>query len=197
MSKYFTKDILDELNLARKNIYSFRTSMYEMYKIDILDTDALSALSIYEIVSQYDSNYNINFSRNGEDAKSGSVLIEQKAARVDGPITSTGKPRKNAGRDATFLFHAMGDIKHQRYIFVARNKNDLTICRLYDILQETNNSKIFTKLLEERNKWLSKGIQDNNKMKHDVISINESFLLEQLALPIQLTINNCQVYKDW
>jgi hypothetical protein len=162
-----------------------------------LDTDALSALSIYEIVSQYDSQYNINFSRNGEDAKSGDVHIEMKAARVSNPYTKRGKLRKHAGRDAVFLFHAMGDIEHKRYVFVARDKDDLSVKRIYDIADDENCKKIYHKLLEERNAWLERGRLDQSKMKHDVISVPETFLLELFTNKNPLTINTTKIYKDW
>lgn len=197
MPNYFSPEVLEELNLARQQIYNIREDIYKKYKTDILDTDALSSLSIYEIVCQYDKDYNINFSRNGEDAKSKDILIEQKAARVDGMYTSTGKLRKNAGRDAAFLFHAMGDIEHQRYLFVARNKVDLQVVRIYDIADMDNRQKILNKLLVERNNWLLRGKENAIKMKHDVIAIPESFLIDSLNLPYSLEINNCKIHKDW
>jgi hypothetical protein len=197
MSKYLAPIILDEMNIARKEIFAIRANIYKKYKIDVLDTDALSALSIYEVVSQYDTNYNINFSRNGEDAKSGDVHIEMKASRVSHPYTKRGKLRKNADRDAVFLFHAMGDIEHKRYLFVARDKDDLSIKRVYDIAGTENCKKIYLKLLEERNAWLERGKLDQSKMKHDVISIHETFLLELFPKKNPLTIDTTKIYKDW
>ena len=76
--KYFSKSQIEKMDLYRKQIYEIRTKMFEEFEVDPLDTDALSSIAIYKIVNQYDNDFNINFARNGEDAKSGDVLIEQK-----------------------------------------------------------------------------------------------------------------------
>lgn len=196
MSKYFNTSDLKLMNDARLKIYQVREEIWHKLKVDVLDTDALSSLTIYEIVSHYDKDYNINFSRNGEDASSKGVLIEQKATRVDGAFTKTGKPRKNAGSDASFLFHAMGDIEHPRYIFVARNKDDLAVVRLYDISKKSNCKIIADYLMSERDKWLAKGKKDKTQMKRDIISISEKYIKENLKLPNILNISGCVVYKD-
>lgn len=196
MAKYLDSAALTEMNAARLQIFAVRAEIYRKYKVDVLDTDALSALSIHEIVSQYDSDYNINFSRNGEDAMSNGVQIEQKAARVEGPLTKTGKPRKNADADAVFQFHAMGDIEHGRYIFVARNKDNLAVVRVYDIRTASNCQTIKDYLLQERANWLSKGQKNAAQMKRDIIAISEKFIKQKLNLPPAIAISGCAVYKD-
>jgi hypothetical protein len=196
MAKYFDSASLKEMNDARQEIYKQRELIYQKYKIDLLDTDALSALSIYEIVNQYDPDFNINFARNGEDAKSNGVLIEQKATRVEGPLTKTGKPRKNAGVDAAFQFHAMGDIDHARYIFVARNKTDLSVVRIYDIGNPSNVQKVVGHLMAERNAWLAKTQGNQASMKRDIIVLPEQFILKNITFEKPMTVNGCQVFKD-
>lgn len=196
MAKYFDSASLKEMNDARQEIYKQRELIYQKYKIDLLDTDALSALSIYEIVNQYDPDFNINFARNGEDAKSNGVLIEQKATRVEGPLTKTGKPRKNAGVDAAFQFHAMGDIDHARYIFVARNKTDLSVVRIYDIGNPSNVQKVVGHLMAERNAWLAKTQGNQASMKRDIIVLPEQFILKNIKFGKPMTVNGCQVFKD-
>lgn len=196
MGKYFESAALQEMNEVRKRIFAEREAIYKKYKVDVLDTDALSALSIYEIVSQYDSDYNINFARNGEDAKSNGVLIEQKATRVEGPLTKTGKPRKNAGEDAAFQFHAMGDLDYPRYIFVARNKDDLSVIRIYDISNDKNRKIVLDHLMGERQAWLDRSQGDQAKMKRDIITLPEKVILEKLKLPTKLKINGCVILKD-
>lgn len=196
MAKYLDSTALTEMNEARLQIFAIRAEIYRNYQIDVLDTDALSALSIHEIVSQYDSDYNINFSRNGEDAISNGVLIEQKAARVNGALTKTGKPRKNADTDAGFQFHAMGDIEHERYIFVARKKDDLSVIRMYDISTKSNCQIIKNYLLQERANWLAKGQANAAQMKRDIISISERFIKQKLNLSAPTIISGCAVYKD-
>lgn len=196
MAKYFDSASLKQMNDARLEIYKQREIIYRQFQIDLLDTDALSALSIYEIVSQYDPDFNINFARNGEDAKSNGILIEQKATRVEGPLTKTGKPRKNAGTDAAFQFHAMGDIEHARYIFVARDKNDLSVVRIYDISDPANAQQVISHLMSERNAWLAKTQGNQAKMKRDIIVLPESFILANITFKSTKTINGCQVMKD-
>ena len=196
MAKYFDSASLKEMNDARQEIYKQRELIYQKYKIDLLDTDALSALSIYEIVNQYDPDFNINFARNGEDAKSNGILIEQKATRVEGPLTKTGKPRKNAGTDAAFQFHAMGDIDHARYIFVARNKSDLSVVRIYDISESSNVQKVVGHLMVERNAWLAKTQGNQASMKRDIIVLPEQFILKNITFGKPMTVNGCQVFKD-
>ena len=197
MPKYFNTDTLHEMNAARKVIYEQRELIYKKFNIDILDTDALSSLSIYEIISKYDSNYNINFSRNGEDAKSKDILIEQKASRVESSkITKSGKLRKNAGVDAQFLFHAMGDIDHDRYIFVARCKRELSVLRIYDISKKNNIKFILDHLLQQRSNWLENAKKDKSKMKRDVISIGEKTIIENIKFESKNIISGALVHVD-
>lgn len=196
MAKYFTSSELDVMNRAREQIFAIRTRIYRQFKIDILDTDALSALSIIKIVNQYDPNYNVNFARNGEDACSLGVLIENKAAKVAGPLTPTGKPRKGAGTDAAFQFHAMGDLDHARYIFVARNKEDLSVMRIYDIVTKENRQIVLDHLMSERDAWLQRTANNQAMMKRDNILLPEKILLDKLVFTSKMVIDNCQVFKD-
>ena len=196
MAKYFDKDALTEMNNARQKIFAERERIYKKYKIDILDTDALSSLSIHEVVSEYDPDFNVNFARNGEDAKSKDTLVEHKSTRVEGPLTRTGKPRKNAGLDAAFLFHAMGDLDHPRYLFVAKNKDDLKVTRVYDISSKSNKKLVLNYLLKEREAWLERGKKDPKQMKRDIIALPEKFIVSKLKFPTQLDINGCTVFKD-
>lgn len=197
MAKYFPPAVLKEMNAARVEMFKQRNIIYQKYKVDLLDTtDSLSALSIHEIVSQLDPHYNINFARGGEDAISNQILIEQKAARVEGALTPTGKPRKNAGTDAAWQFHAMGDIKADRFILAARNKDDLEVKRIYDISNAANTQKIADHLLLKRNTWLNKGVEDKSKMKRDAIAIDEKTILAIIKFKSSKTVNGCQVMKD-
>jgi len=196
MAKYFDNKTLEILAEAGKQIVEIRNRVAKQTSVDILDTDAISSLSIYEIVSQYDKDYNINFARNGEDAKSQDVLIEQKATRVSGPLTRTGRPKKGAGTDAAFQFHAMGDLEYPRYIFVARDKDDLSVKRIYDISESINRQKVLNHLLSERNLWLERGKLDPKAMKRDVILLPEIFILNNLTFKNKMVISNCIVYKD-
>lgn len=197
MAKYLEKDCLLDMQQVQKQIFDLRNQIYSRYKIDLLDTDALSSLSIYRIVNQYDPDYNINFARNGEDAKSKDVLIETKASRVEGPLTKTGKPRKNAGTDAVFQFHAMGDLEHQRYLVAARNKQTLEIMRMYDIGVKKNTKIVFDYLLSLKEEWLNRTAGNEKLQKRDVISLPEKYLPEKITFLSPIEIDGCKVYKDW
>lgn len=197
MSKYLEKEYLLDMQQVQKQIFDLRNQIYSRYKIDLLDTDALSSLSIYRIVNHYDPDYNINFARNGEDGKSNNILIETKASRVEGPLTKKGKTRKNAGTDAVFQFHAMGDLEHQRYLFVARNKQTLEIMRIYDIGTKKNTKIVFDYLLSLREEWLNRSAGNEKLMKRDVISLPEKYLLEKITFLSPIEIDGCKVYKDW
>jgi hypothetical protein len=194
--KYLTKDKLEIIILASKKIVAIRNETLKQVGIDILDTDAISSSFLYEIVSQYDIDYNVNFARNGEDAKSNGIIIEQKATRVDGALTPTGKKRKNYGIDAAFQFHAMGDLEYPRYIFAARNKATLEIDRIYDISNPSNCANILQYLLNERNLWLARTASDQKKMKRDIILLPEKYLLENIQFSPKTVIVDCTVFRD-
>ena len=196
MAKYFDKTTLTKLIKSSKDIVLIRNQVLRETGIDILDTDAISSTFIYEIVSQYDPDYNVNFARNGEDAKSKDILIEQKATRVKGYFTATGRDRKGAGEDAAFQFHAMGDLDSPRYIFAARDKDTLELMRIYDISTDINRSYVLNYLTKEREAWLEKAQQDQKLMKRDIVILPEKFILENLCLPNKFNINNCMVFKD-
>lgn len=196
-SKYFSFDDIHEMNIVRKEIYALREKMFKKYHVDPLDTDALSSIAIFMIVTQYDPYYNVNFARNGEDAKSGSVLIEQKACRVNqNRWTKTGQIRKGYNQDASFQFHAMGTIESSRYIFAARSETDLRILRLYDIKSEENCKIVYEHLLSERKKWEDKNKKLGKTQKHDVIVISEKMILKNCNFVSKQSIDNCIVFRD-
>jgi len=170
MAKYLAPSVLAQLDEYRRQIFDLRQEAYKLTGIDVLDNDTLIALSIYEIVRQYDPNYNINFARNGEDAKSLDVDIEMKASRIE------RKKRSGLYGLAGFQFHAMGNIEYDRYILVTRDKATLSLIRIYDIAGAENCLQIQTHLLAEREAWLARGRKDQAKMKHDVIQLPEALL---------------------
>lgn len=187
MAKYLEKPVLKELDEYRKKIFSLREEAYKKFKIDLLDNDTLSALSIYQVVEQYDSNYNINFSRNGEDGKSGDVLIEQKATKIK------KKKRSEIYGSASFQFHAMGNLEYNRYIFVTRNDVTLNLIRIYDISKEENTRLVQNHLFGERRKWEDKNKELGYTQKRDVILMPEDNLILGLKESTKQIINNVEV----
>lgn len=183
MSRYLKTADIEDLIQHRDKIFAEHDAAYHKHNIDILANDTLSALSMWEIVSQYDPNYDINFHRNGEDAKSLDVIIEQKCATV-----KPSKKKDTVGKSA-WQFHAQGGLEYPRYIFGVRRKDNLQLVRLWDISSNGATQVVKTCLLEGRQQWIDKG-----KPNHDAIVVPEKLLIS--LTPIEtMTINNCLVTK--
>ena len=174
MANYLKPETLAQLDEYRRKIFALREEAYKLTGIDVLDNDTLSALSIYEIVRQYDQEYNINFARNGEDAMSVIneliVLIEQKASRIS-RYKKTGLYKQ-----AAFQFHAMGNLDYDRYIFAARDEATLALVRIYDISQPENCLQVQAHLMSEREAWEAKNVRLGKTQKRDVIVLPEALL---------------------
>ena len=145
VGKYLSKTVIQDLVQTRDRIFAEHNVVWQTHQIDILANDTLSSLSIWEIVSQYDPDYNTNFHRNGEDAMSGTVAIEQKCATV--------KPaKKGTVGKAGFQFHAQGKLQYDRYIFAVRRKDNLKIVRLWDVYSPAGIKLVQTCLLDRKQK---------------------------------------------
>lgn len=184
MAKYLDESAIKELIETRDRIFGERQSPYLKHGVDVLDNDVLSSLSIYEIVSKYETDYNVNFARNGEDAMSHGIIIEQKCCNI-----------KKAKDKAGFQFHAMGTLEYPRYILAVRQKENLQILRLYDISTHENVLMVQEHLLNERRIWLDRGRLDESKMKRDVILLPEKTLLEKLVITKTVIVNDCEVNR--
>lgn len=183
MANYLDNATIEALIEIRNKIFELRNAAYTQYEIDVLDNDTLSSLSIWEIVSTYDPDYNVNFSRNGEDALSNGIKIEQKCSSVK-------QNKKGEFPNAEFQFHALGDIEYPRYILAIRDKSTLELLKIYDIQKNENTKTIINHLLEKREKWVEAGAK-----KYDVITQPEKVLLENIKFS-EKTIKNCKVYVD-
>ena len=183
MSKYIEADKIRDLINHRDLIFKQASKAYEKYGIDILANDTLSALSIWEIVSAYDKDYNTNFHRNGEDAKSGEVIIEQKCA------TKEHTKRTGLVGPSGWQFHAQGGLEYPRYIFAVRRKDNLQIVRIWDVQSKEALTTVACHLLLQKQKWIDKG-----KPNHDAIVLPEK-LLPDLPKIETMTINNCRVHR--
>jgi hypothetical protein len=179
-TKYFGKGVLLEMNEARIEIYAYRKLIWDKFKIDLLVNDTMSGLQLHEIVSNYDPDFNINLARNGEDGCSNGVSIEQKTNDID--------KDKN---DASFAFHALGDILHDRYILVVRKKDDLKIIRLFDISEPKNVQIVQKELQRLSDDWRAKGPR-----KYDIIRLTEVFLRQNLKFNDTVMIGDCAIIKD-
>lgn len=183
MSKYLQKKKIIELNEARKQICELRKKYFDELYIDILENDTVSNLSIYNIISVYDNDFNINFARNGEDASSSEIDIELKTRKVK-------KLKVKSGYEATkWGFHAEGLLKHKRYIFVSRCKNTLIPCKIYDVSNPENINEIHEELLKSRTAWRQK---PKTKNGFDMIHVKE-ILLKSMKPIDKKNIDECEV----
>jgi hypothetical protein len=182
MSIYLDENTVQNLITYREQVFAIAKDVMDKHGIDILANDTLNALSIHEIVKTYDANYNTNFHRNDEDAKSGSVLIENKCA--------TKEPNRHGvvGKSG-WQFHAQGKLNYDRYIFAVRRKDNLKIVRLYDITSPPVISAVQNCLADLKQKWINKG-----KPNHDAIAVPEKLLLDFKPTRTS-TINNCAVIE--
>ena len=182
MAIYLDDTTIQDLITYRDRIFALAEAVYQKHSIDILANDTLNALSIHEIVRHYDQQYNTNFHRNEEDARSGEVLIENKCATV--------KPNKSGvvGRSG-WQFHAQGNLNYDRYIFAVRRKDNLKLVRIYDVSGKLAISAVQTCLAELKQKWIDKG-----KPNHDAIAVPEKLLLD-FEPTERLHINGCEVVR--
>lgn len=182
MAIYLDEDTVADLISYRDRIFDIAQEVYAKHEIDILANDTLNALSIHEIVSEYDKNYNTNFHRNDEDAKSNGVLIENKCA------TKAPNAKGMVGQSG-WQFHAQGKLNYDRYIFAIRRKDNLKIVRLYDIEGENSVAAVQACLAELKQKWIDKG-----KPNHDAVVVHEKLLMEQTVIS-RTQIRGCEVIK--
>lgn len=182
MAIYFDQKTVSELFEYRDKIFALAQKAYQKYNLDILANDTLNALSIHEIVSSYDHDYNTNFHRNDEDARSGDVLIENKCA------TKTPNKDGSVGKSG-WQFHAQGTLNYPRYIFAVRRKDNLKIVRIYDIVSDHAVCAVQGCLAEQKQKWIDRG-----KPNHDAIQVPEKILMDIPAISKSL-INGCTVFK--
>lgn len=182
MGIYLDRQSILDLIQHRDKIFAEHRTVFEKYGIDILANDILSSLSMWEIISTYDPEYNTNFHRNGEDGRSGDILIERKCA--------TMKPtKKGTVGNSGWQFHAQETVKCSRYIFAVRRKDNLKIVRLYDISGDTAVKSIRDCLDAGRQKWIDRG-----RPNHDAIVVPEK-LLQDLPIAEQLIIDGCLIFK--
>ena len=184
MAKYLDIATIQDLITARNLIFSERNTQYANHNVDVLDNDVLSSLSIWEIVSQYEPDYRVNFSRTGEDAVCNETIIEQKCSLV-----------KKPSERPTFKFHAKGTIDYPRYIFAIRHKDNLKMLRIYDISDPVNVQMISDHLHARSRAWIERGRLDESKMKNDMILMPEKVLLEKLVNTSMSIVADCQVIR--
>jgi len=194
-TRYLSTKIVDDLVLRAEELQKLIVKTIQDYDVNLTETDTLSSLAIYKIVKQYDDDFNINFARNGEDARSNGTPIEQKCCRVADDLSNKRKKlRKQAGNDAAWIFHAMGDIEHERYILAVRHKTNLNMLRIYDISTLNNCKLIYIELLRLSDEWYK--VVKKKKTKRDTISLTETFLKNTIDFTNKIVIDNVLIYRD-
>ena len=178
-----------------QDLVKIRNAILERYNFDVLDSgDAISNIQAWDIISQYDTEFEPNFHRNGVDAKDGS---EMKSTRVHVPsVTKTGRPSKADKFNAAWTLHAVSDYSH-RWIWIARDRKTSEIVRIYDISDSKSVGIIVNHLEEQRQKYLRKYTTDKadvTKIKNDRIGISEKFIRANIPFTTS-KINNCEVMK--
>lgn len=174
MSKYFDKDVLSEIVDSVEKIKEMRNTIFEKHGIDILDNDSISLSTFFGLIKDVDSDYNCNFSRNGEDGytviNGNKIFVESKSSKVE-------KSKKGIYRTTSFAFHAKGLINHQAYLFNVWDKNDLKPVRCYYVRNPKNVAKINKRLKQLSEEWSSKPL---TKAGYDVIRIEEDMLIKMV-----------------
>jgi hypothetical protein len=173
-SKYLDSESLDKINNSIEIVKKIRNDIYKNYKIDILDNDSISLASFYNIIKKVDSNYNCNFSRNGED---GHTIIDGVTVKIESKCSKVAKKKNGSYGKTNFAFHAKGLIKHQAYIFSVWSKDDLEPLRCYYVKDVKNVAKINERLQKLSDEWSKKPA---TKAGYDVIRIEEDMLLKML-----------------
>jgi hypothetical protein len=196
LEKYIGCDALKSIAPRIQEVVKIRNELFNEYGFDLLDSgDAISNILSYEIISQYDPEFEPNFHRNGRDAKDGS---EMKSNRVEpvSEFTKTGKLSKANKFTATWTLHAVSDYSW-RWIWIARDKKTLEILRIYDISEVDSVNIIVNHLEEQRQRFLKKYNSkdtDVTKVKNDRIGISEKFIRDNISFTIK-KIGNCEVMK--
>ena len=189
MAQYLSEELTFTLEDNIGTILNVREQLLKSTGVDLLSNDTLSNIMIQEIVRKYDQHFEVNMARNGEDARTQSIIdIELKTA------TLQKHKRGNSYPVATFQFHAMGDLAHDSFLFAVRDKTTLKIVTIYDVRLPKNVGAIENRLQELSDNWYEKA--QITKTKYDVISVNETFLQQNIQLYME-EIDGVKVYRDY
>jgi hypothetical protein len=179
MAKYLDSSSMLDLIESVKKIKQIRNEIYNKYEIDIIENDAISLVSFYEIIKNIDPNYICNFSRNGED---GRTILNDKEVHIE------NKCSKILKGNSSFAFHARGKINHEIYLFNVWNKSTLLPMRCYYVRNPDNVLILNNKLKFLAEKWEKKPVTKNG---YDVIRIEESLLKKMIET--KLDVFGCEV----
>ena len=189
MAQYLTEELTSTLENNIGTVLDVREQLLKSTGVDLLSNDTLSNIMIQKVVRKYDQHFEVNMARNGEDARTQSIIdMELKTATLQKHKRSDTYPV------ATFQFHAMGDLEHGSYLFAVRDKTTLRIVSIYDIRLPKNVQTIEKRLQELSDDWYEKA--QITKTKYDVISVNETFLKQYIQLYMEV-IDGVKVYRDY
>ena len=188
MATYLTENITSTVESSIESIVHARTNLLEETGVDLLSNDTISNIMIQKIVKSYDPDFEVNMSRNGEDAKTiGISDVEIKCAKL--------KPLKNGTYSLTkYMFHANAVYdSHDSYIFATRDNKTLKVLSLYDIRMPKNVEIVEIELVRLGDEWYKKG---NGKTKYDGVFIEEKFLKENISMSFEV-VDGVEVFKDY
>jgi len=189
MATYLDNDTINDMTSLMERLIPIRTEGMEKHGIDITENDTLSNMTILKVVKSYDSSFDLNFGRNGEDAKADGIDdFELKS--------NTSVPRKRCGTypSASWAFHAMGKLKHDAYMFILRNKKTSSPKKLWDIRNKTSIAIIENELLRLSDEWYE--VTKMKKTSYDVIRLTEIFIFNNIEFTREI-INGVEVFKDY
>lgn len=189
MSTYLTETTLNELENAVSEISKIRESILKSTGVDILVNDTVNNININKIVKKYDPSFEINFSRNGEDAKSDNI------SNIELKSTTLEIKKNNTYPKASFAFHAMGKLDHDSYMFVSRDKASGLPIAIFDIRLQENAKKVYQELLKMSDHWYETKAKVK-KTSYDVIRLSEDFITDNIKFSVKY-IDNVKVYVDY
>lgn len=185
MSKYFDSENLNEIIQAVNQVIQIRNDLLLKHGVDILENDTASLSTFVNIIKEIDPNYNCNFSRNGEDAK---TMLNGVVTKIENKTTKLQKTKKGY-KKASFAFHAEGLIEHDAYLFNIWDKYTLKPIKSYYVVDCENVKRINEKLVLLSNEWKNK---PKTKAGYDVIYLHED-MLEKMIVSTSV-INECKVH---
>jgi len=188
MSTYLCEETTSKLNTAVLEIVELRKKVLEENGVDILVNDTINNLLIQDIVKKYDENFEVNMGRNGEDARTKDIDdIELKCCTLE-------KNKKGTYPKSSYAFHAMGELKHDSYMFVARDKATAQPFLIFDIRLKANTEIVYNELLRMSDEWYE--VAKTKKTSYDVIRLKETYICDNIKMSMQC-IDGVTIFKDY
>ncbi len=142
-------------------ILKIREECLKQYGVDLASTDNSRKIVVAKAL---EGRFNPSFKRNGVDGILDGIETELKTTKINSESVA-----------AAFQFHVMGDIVHNRYLFVVMD-TFLNVLRSYDVANPASVEAVNCFLKEAKSDYLMK--HRGVVQKRDIIDIPESFIKE-------------------